>query len=373
MNYGNEYDKEQLEKKDSDTEKRCPLSLNDWVMFLNNETNNLESGECQKYNSFIVIVALIVTAATALISWLLATVAIANPPQNAFINLSQNTIINIIYAIIIGFVIISISSIFFILYFLSRTIWVYPKTGKISHGLKDIIKSIINGDLKDTDEVRKKWELLMQSSDKEIRKKLTDKKNPETFKAFNNINKYINIKFPIISFLKEEVSKKNSQTVKLIDRIRFWLNAYYFILIFFFIFLAFLKLFALIVSKEANFTSIISYGERGTILIATLVILTFTYAAALENRDTVIRSGEYFLKSLLNFVVGMLFLTGFKDYLINPTNVLGLSNIIFNFSIFLISLFFLSGFVMLILSALFLVLGLMHLLKSLQNKTKTLA
>lgn len=66
-----------IEKEDSDKEKRCPLSLNEWVVFLSNDIRNLESGKVR--------------------------------------------------------------------------------------GFKDIIKSIIDGNLKDTNEVRKKWELVMQS------------------------------------------------------------------------------------------------------------------------------------------------------------------------------------------------------------------
>lgn len=179
------------------------------------------------------------------------------------------------------------------------------------------------------------------------------------------------LKVSIISFFKKESYQKDSLIVELIDKIRLWLNAYYFMILFFFTALAFLKLFILIVSKEPDYTSIISYGEKGTILIATLVILTFTYATTLEypEKSIVIKSGKYFLKSALNFAVGIIFLIGFKDSLINPTNVLGLPDILFVFSKVLVFLFFLSGLGMLILSAFFLVLGLMDLLKSLQNKT----
>ncbi len=87
---------ENEEKEDSDTEKRCPLSLNDWVMFLNNEINNLESGKHQKFNIFIIIVALFATATSAIVSWVLATASIANAPQNAIIKIPQNDIIHII-------------------------------------------------------------------------------------------------------------------------------------------------------------------------------------------------------------------------------------------------------------------------------------
>ncbi len=144
------------EKKDSDTEKKCPLSLNDWVMFLNNEINNLESGKYQILNIFLVIVVLAATVESALITWLFSTVSIANPPQNAVFNISPNAILYSIWIVFISYIL-------FIFYWSYKT----PKTKKIAHGLENIIKRIIRGDL-DTNEVRKEWEMVMQSSDKDI-------------------------------------------------------------------------------------------------------------------------------------------------------------------------------------------------------------
>ncbi len=100
------------------------------------------------------------------------------------------------------------------------------------------------------------------------------------------------------------------------------INTYYFVLIGTLIVVAYLKLFSLIVSKETDYNSIFPYGEKGIILIATLAILTFTYALVLDNskKDIVINSGKYFLKSVINFAVGMIFLTGLRDNILNPKN-----------------------------------------------------
>lgn len=163
------------EKKDSDKEKECPLSLNDWVIFLNNEINNLESGEYQKSNIFYIIVALFATTASAIVSFVLSTVSIANPPQNAVIKIPLNDVIYIIRVSSFGFMAISLFFIFFVGYWLYQMIWVYPKNKKTAHDLKDIIKSIIEGDIKETIEVRKKWTLVMQSRDQDIKKWLENK------------------------------------------------------------------------------------------------------------------------------------------------------------------------------------------------------
>ena len=86
----------------------------------------------------------------------------------------------------------------------------------------------------------------------------------------------------------------------------------------FLIALAFMKLFLLF--KEPNYNDIINYGERGTILIATLAILTFTYAVTFESpeKEAVREIGKNFFKSVLNFVVGLIFLIGFREPLFNP-------------------------------------------------------
>lgn len=181
------------------------------------------------------------------------------------------------------------------------------------------------------------------------------------------------IKVQTISLLKlkKELFKEDSTIMRLVKNLKDWLDKYHFIIIYIIILISFMKLFLLIFSKEPDFQSIVSYGERGTILISTLAILTFTYALCLEyaERYSVIKSGKYFLKSVLNFALGIIFSIGFRDSVINPTNIFGLPTIIFVFTIIIIYIFFFSGLSMLLLSAYFLVIGLRDLSKSLQNKT----
>ncbi len=170
----------------------------------------------------------------------------------------------------------------------------------------------------------------------------------------------------IIHFLK---NFRKYSGPKLKDEISFQLYKYYFIIIYFVIVIAFIKLFTLLVPKEQNLEPIISYGEKITILIATLALLTFTYASVLEHpeKKAVRKSGEYFLKSVLTFVSGMIFLLGLRDALFNPSNGFGLPGILFIISLIITFILFFSGFAMLILSAYFLAKGITDLIKSLKN------
>ncbi len=170
----------------------------------------------------------------------------------------------------------------------------------------------------------------------------------------------------ITHFLKN--FRKKSET-KLKDEIISWLYHYYFIIIYGIIFVAFIKLFTLLFPKEQSLESIISYGEKITILIATFVLLTFTYASVLEHpeKKAVRRSGEYFLKSVLTFVSSMIFLLGLRGSFFNPSNPFSLPDILFYLYNIVIIILFLSGFVMLLLSANFLASGMTDLIKSLKN------
>ncbi|MFA4934735.1 MAG: hypothetical protein WC568_02750 [Candidatus Methanoperedens sp.] len=148
------------------------------------------------------------------------------------------------------------------------------------------------------------------------------------------------------------------------------LYRYYFFMIGLFIAIAFLKLFLLLAPKEPDYESIISFGEKGTILIATLALLTFTYASVLDypEKEAVRKSGEYFLNSVLNFVIGLIFSIGFRDVLTRPpSNTFGLPDfvIVLPFIIAMFAFFFI-GLAMLILSAFYLAKGIAGLIKSLK-------
>jgi|GEM_PF-2430318 len=140
-----------------------------------------------------------------------------------------------------------------------------------------------------------------------------------------------------------------------------------FIIIYLLIAFAFIQLLSLIISPEDKIDLIFSYVEKSIIIIATIVVLTFTYSLTLDypKNKLVAKGGNYFLRSLLNYIISMIFLIGFKEPLFTLSNVFNLPELVFYFSIFVIFLCYLSGLVMLILSAYFFATGMHYLLKSL--------
>jgi|GEM_PF-2142364 len=140
----------------------------------------------------------------------------------------------------------------------------------------------------------------------------------------------------------------------------------------FFIVIAFMRLFLLL--KEYNYSEIIAYGEKVTILIGALAGLTFAYAATFEARESTERKavrkiGRRFLNSFLYFVIGLILSIGFREVLSKPPDLsvfpgfllrlfpesLVYSSIIATFILFLI------GFVMLMVSAVYLGIGIYDL------------
>ena len=61
-----------------------------------------------------------------------------------------------------------------------------------------------------------------------------------------------------------------------------------------------------------NVKNLITIAESGTIITATLTVLIFTYASVLRNDEhtAIIEIGECFLKSTVNFIIGIIFLIG---------------------------------------------------------------
>ncbi|MCX9014287.1 MAG: hypothetical protein OIN89_05785 [Candidatus Methanoperedens sp.] len=173
----------------------------------------------------------------------------------------------------------------------------------------------------------------------------------------------------ITNFL--ENVRKNLANEELKKGISVLLDKLYFIWIYLFIVAAFLKLFILL--KEPDYESVISFGEKGTILIATLALLTFSYASVLDypEKKAIRKSGKYFLNSVLNFVIGLIFSIGFREALTEPSsNTFGLPDfvIVIPLIIAMFALFFI-GLGMLILSAFYLTKGITGLIKSLKNET----
>ena len=125
---------------------------------------------------------------------------------------------------------------------------------------------------------------------------------------------------------------------------------------------------SLLASNNPDFNNIIKFGEKGIILMATISILTFTYAMTLEypKKNVVVNSGKCFLKSVLYFIIGMILLIGFRKKLDNPsTNKLGLPEFVFDIEIISMLILFFIGFVILLISAYSFAKGITDLLNSL--------
>ncbi len=131
-----------------------------------------------------------------------------------------------------------------------------------------------------------------------------------------------------------------------------------------FIGIAFIRLFLLL--KQNNYSDIIAYGEKIIALIGSLAVLTFTYADTFEpsEKKDVRKIGEYFLKSFLYFVIGLIFTIGLYEALIKPTFPSGLPSILLLFFLLaqiIMFILFWIGFVMLIISAFHLGIGIYKL------------
>ena len=147
----------------------------------------------------------------------------------------------------------------------------------------------------------------------------------------------------------------------------------YFIIIYtiilFFLVFAVAYLAIRLISLDENVAQVISIGKEGILLIATISVLTFTYALASEypERRNIIVAGKLFFKSILNFTIGLIFLTGFSQILNNPVNRFNLPESIFNFVVSINIILFLLGYVVLLISVIYFARGIDILLESLHN------
>ena len=128
-----------------------------------------------------------------------------------------------------------------------------------------------------------------------------------------------------------------------------------------------LYFFSLLGPNNPEFDNFIPIGEKVIILIATISILTFTYALTLEypKKEVVANIGKYFFKSVLHFIIGMILLIGLRNNLDNPSNKLGLPEFVIDFGIICDYILFFIGFVILLISAYSFAKGITDLLKSL--------
>lgn len=134
-------------------ENDCPLSSKGWILFLSGEISNLEN-EYRNLNSSP-IVPLFFSAMAIIISSMFSTVSVNIPPDN------KANIFYILYYSIFLFIIISIYD-----YIQLRVTKKSAK--KNADGLKSIRNDILDGRLKDTNEIREKWRNVMQSNYREL-------------------------------------------------------------------------------------------------------------------------------------------------------------------------------------------------------------
>lgn len=155
----------------------------------------------------------------------------------------------------------------------------------------------------------------------------------------------------------------------LMVHIKFRLKEFFLFTICFLIAIAFIKLFLLL--NEHNYSEIISYGGQVTALIGALAALTFTYAATFEypEKKAIREIGEHFLKSFLYFVIGLILSTGLYETVSKPNlsffqSILphSFQIIYFILSVIIMFILFWIGFVMLIVSAVYLGIGIYYLI-----------
>ncbi len=88
-------------------------------------------------------------------------------------------------------------------------------------------------------------------------------------------------------------------------------------------------------SNELKSNDIFSIVEKGAIVTATLALLTFTYASIFNENNNekkhITEIGKYFLKSTLNFIIGMIFLVGADFFSKHKSNTFGLPEALYNF------------------------------------------
>ena len=190
----------------------------------------------------------------------------------------------------------------------------------------------------------------------------------DLFKVNLNLSNQTRYIENIISDFNKKIKKLMYLISPEIEKLYSYLRIYYFIIIYLLICLAMLHIFSLIVlNNPDDFDDIIKFGEMGIILIATISILTFTYAMTLEHPEkrVVANSGKYIFKSVLYFIIGMILLIGLRNNLDNPTNNFGLPEFVFDISTIFTLILFLSGFILLLISAYSFAKGITDLLKSL--------
>ncbi len=130
----------------------CPLSIKEWISFLNSEISVLKNLECQNSNNMFPIMSLFAVLATGMITWMLS-IANGNTPQDFKANLISRLGNFQVFLFILFIVIV-------IVYICSLFIYKFNKW-KVDK-LEDIRNNIMNGGLTDTNAIREKWSNVMR-------------------------------------------------------------------------------------------------------------------------------------------------------------------------------------------------------------------
>ena len=151
------------------------------------------------------------------------------------------------------------------------------------------------------------------------------------------IDNYRKIKKPFVNFISGFFT------------IRGYLITLSYTLIFFFLLILISNTINEIFLPNPNYQYIISFGINGTIVSATLALLTFTYAQVLDYpiRRDIISIGKFFLRYTLFFIIGIIFLNVAKEFMDNSEKF-AYPELIAEFTVYFL---FFGGFLLLILSA----------------------
>lgn len=136
----------------------CTLSTKEWISFLNSEISNLKNEGTQQSNYIFQPMTLFTILATAVITWLLS-IANGNAPLELKANLLSLLADFQVLLIILFIVIVSVYIYSLLIYKLNK---------RKADRLKDIRNNIMNGSLKDTNEIHEKWSNVMLLTYREL-------------------------------------------------------------------------------------------------------------------------------------------------------------------------------------------------------------
>ncbi len=140
-------------------ENDCPFSSKDWIFFLGNEITNVENEGYRNFNYVYPAFAIFAAILAILINSMFSTA------NNAGISADGKS--NIFYAIFQGWVALNIVFYGLFLGFILVVIEFFVKLKK-ANILREIRNNVLKGSLKNTNQIHKKWENVMQLKYREL-------------------------------------------------------------------------------------------------------------------------------------------------------------------------------------------------------------